>query len=779
MSTKTSIKRIALVAVSALGLGLVTTVTATAAVTGATVTAASTNTTNTGASTAPVPQGTALTGNLTLTTDGAVANNDATNITWTVTDPNGADVTSTCTFTSTSANLGANFTVSNSATANVFVFAATGANAGALNAVVVGTVSCPTTMGGTYTLTPTASAGAGGLVTANITKTAKTWVVSGVNVSQGTTRGNPGAAATGNQAAVTVTFPTHTGSEVYRVVSSGVGSIVGATDTTGTSTPISGVTANWSQGLTYTNAANTTLAKVVLNLASTTAGIQTINVTSVSSTTGLNTALYSINVTWSALASLLPSASIVRHAPTSTVGNSQGDVAATATNYTATVDAIPLSAVKTSGTNVATIQVMLLNNDGTAATGGHNVSASVSGSGFVTVNTTSTAAAGSSRSSNVDLTAGSQNIAWVHVSADGTAGTGTVTITVTDAVSGASTVIGTETFTFYGAVSKLEVASTNYTIGRAGYTTGGASTTQSATGVVANPLDTTVADRLSAFVIVAKDSNGAAVTTASVPTIVSSDPNVVTGGTCVLDAGSATYGSSTNGVGYYNCNFTSAPAAASGAKATLTVRVADPASTTGGYITVAVPVSIGGALAESTLAFDKTSYTPGEGMTITRTGKDASGNPVYDGASVGAVSFNKAISGSVGADFFVGGKTTSDGTLGQTVFAPSTEGDFTASLTGKKAATTALITATATVSSDSGSAAAIDAANEATDAANAATDAANAAAEAADAATAAAQDAQAAVAELATKVASLMAGIKAQITSLTNLVIKIQKKVRA
>jgi len=78
-----------------------------------------------------------------------------------------------------------------------------------------------------------------------------------------------------------------------------------------------------------------------------------------------------------------------------------------------------------------------------------------------------------------------------------------------------------------------------------------------------------------------------------------------------------------------------------------------------------------------------------------------------------------------------------------------------------------------------GSSDALDAANEATDAANAATDAANAAAEAADAATAAAQDAQAAVAELATKVASLIAGIKAQITTLTNLVIKIQKKVRA
>jgi len=86
---------------------------------------------------------------------------------------------------------------------------------------------------------------------------------------------------------------------------------------------------------------------------------------------------------------------------------------------------------------------------------------------------------------------------------------------------------------------------------------------------------------------------------------------------------------------------------------------------------------------------------------------------------------------------------------------------------------------TVDVSGGTASTDALDAANEATDAANAATDAANAAAEAADAATAAAQDAQAAVAALASQVADLIAGIKAQITALTNLVIKIQKKVKA
>jgi hypothetical protein len=114
------------------------------------------------------------------------------------------------------------------------------------------------------------------------------------------------------------------------------------------------------------------------------------------------------------------------------------------------------------------------------------------------------------------------------------------------------------------------------------------------------------------------------------------------------------------------------------------------------------------------------------------------------------------------------------------VFDPSVAGTALEAEEGVGASFDAAGVNSATVSVDAtGTSDAIDAANEATDAANAATDAANAAAEAADAATAAAQDAQAAVAALATQVASLIAGIKAQITTLTNLVIKIQKKVKA
>ena len=82
--------------------------------------------------------------------------------------------------------------------------------------------------------------------------------------------------------------------------------------------------------------------------------------------------------------------------------------------------------------------------------------------------------------------------------------------------------------------------------------------------------------------------------------------------------------------------------------------------------------------------------------------------------------------------------------------------------------------------------AASDAALEAIDAATAATDAANLAAEAADAATMAAQDAKdaadaatAAVEKLAQDVASMIDALKAQLTTLANVVSKIAKKVKA
>jgi hypothetical protein len=125
---------------------------------------------------------------------------------------------------------------------------------------------------------------------------------------------------------------------------------------------------------------------------------------------------------------------------------------------------------------------------------------------------------------------------------------------------------------------------------------------------------------------------------------------------------------------------------------------------------------------------------------------------------------------------------TNSATVG--IFAATTAGTAITAETGVGASFDAagVASATAEVTADAAAAqsqAAADAAAEATDAANAATDAANAAAEAADAATAAAQDAADAVAALSTQVSEMVDALKKQITALTNLVIKIQKKVKA
>jgi hypothetical protein len=483
----------------------------------------------------------------------------------------------------------------------------------------------------------------------------------------------------------------------------------------------------------------------------------------------LTEARQTISVTVAAAADLSPAGSVKWM-----TGTAAGQAAAAS----ATTNAIPRSGVKTAGTYIAQIVVDLQTTTPADDDRAHTVSASVSGAGYVTVNTTADTDPGSTSRVSTNSTAQSER--YVHIEADGTSGTGTVTVSVTHAVTGVTTVLGSWSYSFYGDVTKLAVDTTNYTIGRAGYTTGAPDAnlgTRTEAGEAEGPLsaDSTVP----AFIIKATDANGNAATADAAPTVVSSDSTVITGGTCAIDTGAATYGSSSNGVGFYNCNFDTAAGATSGKKATLTFRITDPADATK-YLTTTADVTVGGAIANSTLTLDKSSYAPGEGMTVTRSATDASGNPVYDGATVGAVTFSKAIGGTApAADYFVGGKVSSDSSTGaKTVFAPVMGGDFTAQLTGKKAEVTANIVATATVSDEAASAA-TDAANEATDAANAATDAALAAADAADAATAAAQDASDAVAALSASVSKMISSLKAQITSLTNLVIKIQKKVRA
>jgi len=344
----------------------------------------------------------------------------------------------------------------------------------------------------------------------------------------------------------------------------------------------------------------------------------------------------------------------------------------------------------------------------------------------------------------------------IYVWATGTAGKATVTVSTASGL-----LIATKTIYFYGAVTKLAN-----------------DTADLAPSTIVRKGGKTLS---SAWLVAATDAAGMPVTGLTL-SCVPADVTVIA---------SCAFTDELDGT--YLMDLTSAVGSVSGKSTTITARVVDPAVTTStAYLSApAVTVTTGSTVDTVKIATDKASYTAGEQMIVTVTATDSSGNPVYDGAAVPTLNSNKSIQGLTNvATTFLGGKADSisrnaDGSVAATyrVFAPAAGGTFT--IYADYLDSTGLVTKHAEVSADvtdsasSAAQSAVDAANEATDAANAATDAANAAAEAADAATAAAQDAQAAVAALASQVADLISGIKAQITALTNLVVKIQKKVKA
>ena len=386
-------------------------------------------------------------------------------------------------------------------------------------------------------------------------------------------------------------------------------------------------------------------------------------------------------------------------------------------------------------------------------------------------------ATGGAVTSVVAIPAATAGTTTLNIFGSGVAGTGTLVI----AVNGVT--VKTHTLKFYGAAAKVEVAA-SYTIGRAGGYVQGALDSVANTagnvsvgGLVTTATVTPTVDNDPALAVLVTDANGTPVP--STVSVSSSNPAVVlplTSANSFVDSGDGIYSA---GTWYRHYTYETAKESVSGQSSTLTFTVA----LAGGLSVSATQViTIGGAPSTETLKFDKDTYTPGEAMVITRTAKDSAGNPVYDNAPAAAVIFNKAVGGSLGASVYIGGTAYTTQATRPSVFAPAVAGAFEARMTGKVAGATSAIVAKATVADDVASAAAqaaADAAAEATDAANAATDAANAAAEAADAATAAAQDAADAVAALSTQVATLISNLRKQITSLTNLVIKIQKKVRA
>jgi len=533
-----------------------------------------------------------------------------------------------------------------------------------------------------------------------------------------------GTQTTGSQSAVAVWLPAasdNTGR--YSVTATGatiVGAYAGAsvTDaaTANTYTSATGITKNngvdYATGFTYAGARTVTAATVtsdasdsfIVQMTSTVAATATLTVKSINATTGVTTTLYTATVTYG----VTPDLSLGLSTAYMTTPTTGGSSASSTTN------AVARTAVKTLQTGIAQVKVTLMKSDGTTDARAHAVTASVAGSGMVLVDTTADTPGTAFRTSTNSST---NNIRYVHINADGTAGTGTITVTVTHAVTGVTSTLGTFTVTSYGDATKIAVSTTNFTIGKSGGdTTGQAATTRNSTGEVTNAGALNDSTTTPAFIIKATDANGNVAALASNPTIVSSDLLVVSSGTCATDGGQdTTYSSSILGFGYYNCAFTTAATAKSGGKATLTIRTPDPADATL-YLTTTLVVTVGGTIgtATETLSLDKLSYVNGEQLVVTRAATDSSGNPVADGTASPQVTFNKAVGGTatIPAGTYVGGKSANATSAAKsTTFAPSTPGAFVALATSGNTAATALTATSSVIDANAGIATQIDALN--------------------------------------------------------------------
>jgi len=392
------------------------------------------------------------------------------------------------------------------------------------------------------------------------------------------------------------------------------------------------------------------------------------------------------------------------------------------------------------------------------------ITATISGRGYVAIGNNANRVYGTSitesSTTTGDGTSGFESrIKYVSIKSDGTTGLATITIST------GGVTLGTVTVNFYGKASKV-TATQNFNV-----------LTSSLTG----------ATKTAAVQLYVTDSVGQPVAGAASSIYgTTSDKTVLTSSTagagCVADDVSTV-----SGVGYYLCDVTSAVNGTSGATATMTFTVQSSATT---VLATASPLtfSLGNAsIASLTMTPNQASYVPGEKVTVALVAKDSAGNPVADST----ITFLQAAmtpSAGITSEILAGGLAKfAKGASSFSFYAPYSNGVVT--LNGKYVVGSAVASAlrdtavstSFTVSNPAveQSQAATDAAAEATDAANAATDAANAAAEAADAATAAAQDAADAVAALSTQVAEMIDALKKQITALTNLVIKIQKKVKA
>lgn len=394
----------------------------------------------------------------------------------------------------------------------------------------------------------------------------------------------------------------------------------------------------------------------------------------------------------------------------------------------ATADAVVYASKSVSADAAGVIVVTQKNAAGTSVA--ETLTAIVSGPGMIGVGSNATTMTSQGRA----LTVAPGQL--IGVFSDGTAGVGTVTITTQS-----GTVLATESVTFYGDIARIVATSTKSVI---------------ATG--------SNSDVISA---VAYDAAGV---TVGAGTLYATSADLTTVNN------SATSATIVNGVAKFP---------ATGVKTGIANIVISNGATTP-VVSNPVAVRVEGTATSVKLSFDKAKYLPGEAATITVQVLDAAGLPMspktYSNLfATGGITSSYAFGSN--SDVLTSVSVTTDTATVKTfkVFMPLAQNTVSVSATGGTSLPTAgqvVVTASAVVE-DATLKGATDAANEAQEAAKAAVEAANASTKAADAATAAAQSASDAVTKLSADVTAMINALKKQLTAITALVVKIQKKVKA
>jgi trimeric autotransporter adhesin len=720
MSTKTSFKRIALVAASALAIAGFSAVPASAATVDLGVDAITVTT----------PTATANVGDLVSTTfsvslDAASAGTKTAGLISSIVKP----TDSALTVADGSTSAGTQPTITDTSTAAALTSAVytspktklTAAGVIAADAsTVAGTISFRVDVPGTYTYTlknaTAADDAVAGSVAATFTVTVRSLSYTSGDVAAATPF-DTGSSVAGNFNSVTVTG--------YATGASGVRAMVevsgaGATIASGTNTPTIAadfksalITAQSSSALVIRTPQVGTVTVKLFN--------ETGNATGQYSATAANTVTITVGAATVA-GVYAASTAYMNTASTAPTKESDATTAATA----------PIAAASaTAGTPIANIKVSQVDAQATP------VNVATADTKAIVYEIAGAGALGTSGSASIGsyiaVAAGSANDNIVYIHPDGRSGTGTVTVTVNGVL------VSTKKVSFYGAAAKY-TATTQYIA--------------SANGAASTD----------AVVVCAEDKNGIAVPSATI-LATSGATTVATVAASATTVASAVTTSGTIPTSYVaakaiGCAGFAVTGLAQTTASSVTITFANAA--TAPTVTTTAVVNVGSVAATTVaLTSDATSYAAGSKITLTLTFKDSVGRLVAGGVGTGTLAAALTSSSNLsGAALFDTANASKLGVTTAVVYAPLSGGPVT--LTGTTG-TNATYLATAA----QGQALALELAIEgdstaslALDAANAATDAANNAYDEAQNATQAASDALAAVTALAKQVKSLIASVK-------------------